>query len=126
MEGIKELRKNSFEKRRTMSAKMLDTYPDCIPVIIDRYSKTDPEIKKHKYLCNGTDEIGLLLVIIRKNMMIPLSSGNALFVYSEKSKMLISPQNVVGDLHNKYADKDNFLYLYYSVENTFGSEPHKS
>ncbi len=120
MECMKELRKNSFEKRRAMSAKMLETYPDCVPVIIDRNNKTDPEIKKHKYLCNVTDEIGLLIAIMRKNMMIPLSSGNALFLFSEKNNTLISPQNLVGVLHKKYADNDNFLYLCYSLENTFG------
>ncbi len=121
MEAIKLLRKKSFEQRRTLTDELLETYPNCIPVIIDRYDKTDPEIKKHKYLCNMTDEIGTLLSIIRKQMICPLSSGESLFIFTEKNHTLVCPNTIVGTLHGKYADKDKFLYLCYAKENTFGT-----
>jgi len=120
MEVINAMRKKTIEKRLTMSAEMINRRPDCVPVVVDRYDRQHPTLTTHKYLCNSSDEIGLLLVLLRRNMSIPLHSSNALFLFSEKHKTLISPHNNIGDVYVKYADDDRFLYLCYSIENTFG------
>ena len=112
---FKEL--NSFEDRLKESNKILSKYSDKIPIILERYKTKDlKNIQKKKYLLPKDITAGQFLFIIRKK--IDLSSEKSIYLFNQNS--LLSSNTIISDIYNKYKDDDNFLYLFYDTENTFG------
>ncbi len=112
---FKEL--NTFENRFNESSKILKKYSDKIPVILEKFkSKNLFDIKKKKYLLPNDLLISQFLFIIRKK--INLSSEQSIYIFN--NNILLSSNNRIGDIYDKYKDDDNFLYLFYDTENTFG------
>ena len=109
----------SFEERFSEANRVINKYPDRIPIICQRSknaSRDCPNIDKIKYLVPRDLTIGQFLYVIRKRLKLP--SEKALFIFINNS---IPPTTqMVGSIYNLHKDKDLFLYLYYSFENTFG------
>lgn len=109
---------NAFDKRLVESIKIKQKYPNRIPIICEKTSKTSiPDIDKNKFLVPNDLTMGQFLYVIRKR--IKLSAEEAIFVYINNS---ILPQTsaLVSTIYEEYKDDDGFLYLTYSGENTFG------
>lgn len=108
----------SFEERTNEARRMREKYPDRIPVICERDSKTSiPEIDKHKYLVPTDLTVGQFLYIIRKR--IKLAPEKALYIFIGNS--LPPTASLMSHVYEEKRDKDGFLYIVYSGENTFGS-----
>lgn len=105
------------EVRLAESFRILNKYRDRIPIIVERCSNCKlPHIEKQKFLVSKDLTLGQFIYIIRKR--IELSSEQALFVMIENS---LAPNNkTLSELYDTYKDKDNFLYITYTSENTFG------
>ena len=109
------------KKDREESDRVLNKYPDRVPVIVtkNKNSINTPEIDKHKYLVPVDLTVGQLLYVIRKR--INLGSEKALFLFVDGSVAcnteLVS--SVYYELHDK---EDGFLHMVYCCENVFGSE----
>ncbi|KAF8911953.1 autophagy-like protein 8 precursor [Gymnopilus junonius] len=89
-----------FEKRKAEAERIRQKYPDRIPVICEKADRTDiPTIDKKKYLVPSDLTVGQFVYVIRKR--IKLAPEKAIFIF---------------------VDEDNFLYVSYSGENTFGQE----
>jgi GABA(A) receptor-associated protein len=109
-----------FEKRLEDGIRIMKEYPDRIPVICEKslnFKTHIPLEEKRKYLVPKELTIGQLIFAIRKRLN--LSSSQAIFVIVNQS-VLLSSNTVINSIYEEYKDADNYLYLTYCCENTFG------
>ena len=106
-------------KNRDEAEKLMQKYPDRIPVIVSRnkYSETTPEIDKHKYLVPNDLTIGQLQYVIRKRLS--LNSDKGLFLFVNKTIMNTNTM-IISAYQSEQCKEDGFLYVVYSYENVFG------
>ena len=98
---------------------ILSRYPDKIPVILDRITKSIqiPELDKRKYLVPCDQTMGQFLYFIRKRMQ--LSPDKALFMFVRNC--IVCNTDSIAKVYAEYHDtEDRFLYITYGSENTFG------
>nr|GLL42516.1 autophagy-related protein 8i [Ipomoea trifida] len=108
----------SLEERLQESQDMIAKYPDRLPVVVERYSKTDlPEMEKKKYLVPRDMSIGQFIHIL--SVRLHLAPGKALFVFVENT--LPQTSAVMDSVYESFKDEDGFLYMCYSSEKTFGA-----
>ncbi|VFQ59561.1 unnamed protein product [Cuscuta campestris] len=107
------------EKRLQESQDMIAKYPDRLPVIVERYSKTDlPEMEKKKYLVPRDMPVGQFIHILGARLHLP--PGKALFIFVENT--LPQTSALMESVYESFKDEDGFLYMCYSSEKTFGHE----
>ncbi|KAL2540381.1 Autophagy-related protein 8i [Abeliophyllum distichum] len=107
----------SFEERCQESQEIIANYPDRVPVVVERYSKTDlPEMEKRKFLVPRDMSVGQFIHILSGRLH--LSPGKALFVFVKDT--LPQTSSLMESVYNSYKDDDGFLYMCYSSEKTFG------
>ena len=100
---------HDLEKRSSESARILTTYPDRIPIIVEkaigRSSKALPDIDKKKFLCPGDISIGQFQFVIRKRLK--LEAEQALFL---TVKDAIPPSGaLLSQVYQDFKDEDGFL-----------------
>ncbi|KAI9140622.1 microtubial binding protein [Paraphysoderma sedebokerense] len=109
----------SFESRLAESTKIRTTYPDRIPMIVERSLKAKqniPTIEKKKFLTPGDLTVSQFIYILRKR--ITLSPTESLFLFINSS---IPPSSMLlTELYERYKNEDGFLYVEYAGESTFG------
>ena len=106
-----------FEQRYAESARVREKYPDRVPVIIEKGSRTDiPDIDRVKFLIPSDLTLGQVVYVIRKR--IKLNPEHAIFVFVNNT--LPPTSALVSSIYEEHADEDGFLYIVYSGENTFG------
>ena len=109
----------SFNERKKESEKVINLYPNSIPVICERSELADsncPLIDKKKYLVPKVYTVGQFIHIIRKRMNLPAEKALYLFIKGT----IPSSSIIMESLYNYYCDDDGFLYVVYNFENTFG------
>jgi GABA(A) receptor-associated protein len=113
-----EFKKNSFEARLEESTKIKEKYVDRIPVIIEKHiSATNiAKIDKSKYLVPSSMTLAQFLVVIRKRVQ--LAPEQSIFFFINNT--LQPTSSTMSEIYNNFHDKDGFLYLNYTSENTFG------
>lgn len=108
-----------FEDRLSEAKRVLNKYPDRIPVICERESnvkKDCPLIDKRKYLVPVDLTMGQFLYIVRKRLK--LAPEKALFLFVNGS--IPSTGSLIGEIYQRHKDTDCYLYITYAQENTFG------
>jgi len=114
----------SFNSRFEESHRVLDKYPDRVPIICEKSRSHNnnnnnnqlPNIDKNKYLVAIDLTIGQFMYVIRKRMN--LRSDEAIFLFVSNT---IPPSSaIIGQLYHLYKDPDGFLYIQYAKENVFG------
>jgi GABA(A) receptor-associated protein len=107
-----------FDERIKESKNIMEKYPDRLPFIVQRYKncKNIKDINKNKFLVPKDMSMSQFVYIIRKR--IELSPEQALFVLVNGN--LIPSKHIMSNIYENGKDKDGFLYMYYSSENTFG------
>jgi GABA(A) receptor-associated protein len=113
-----KIREHSLSRRQLDSSRVLNKYPNRIPVIVDRGDNKTNSIGKHKYLVPKECTLGEFQAIIRAK--IHLSSTDALFCYVGKENVLCRMTDLMNDIYAQHADEDGFLYITYLQEATFG------
>jgi len=110
---------HSFDKRKEESKKIIEKYPNKVPVIIEKGEGTLlPNPVKQKFLLQRDLTIGQYLYTIRKQIEIDATESIFLIV----NDSYIPPNSgTIGEVYDKYADKDGFLYVTYSAQQVFGS-----
>jgi GABA(A) receptor-associated protein len=109
-----EKQKNTKEADRIMNK-----YPDRIPIIVSRNikSRNTPELDKYKYLVPMDLTIGQFMYVIRKRLQ--LNPEKALFIFINQT--IACNSTIVSQAYNESRDPDDgFLHVVYSCENTFG------
>ena len=112
-------RQHSFSDRQRESKRVLNSYPDRIPVICERSdlaSADCPYIDKKKYLVPQDLTFGQFIYIIRNRLKVPPEKGLFLFINGAIPSSSY-PMSIVYDF---YKDIDGYLYILYTFENTFG------
>ncbi|KAI4335060.1 hypothetical protein L6164_013742 [Bauhinia variegata] len=107
----------SFDERLNDSKSIIAKYPDRVPVIIEKYSRTDlPELDKKKFLVPRDMSVGQFIHILSSRLH--LTPGKALFVFVKNT--LPQTASLMNTVYDSYKDDDGFLYMCYSSEKTFG------
>ncbi|KAK4273316.1 hypothetical protein QN277_021742 [Acacia crassicarpa] len=107
-----------FEQRLEESRDIVAKYPDRVPVIVERYSKSDlPDLEKRKFLVPRDMSVGHFIHIL--SCRLHLNQGKALFVFVKNT--LPQTASLLNSVYESFKDEDGFLYMYYSTEKTFGS-----
>ncbi len=107
-----------FPRRLEESKRVMEKYPDRIPVIMERAanSKNVPDIDRIKFLVPKDIIISQFTFIIRKR--INITSEKAIFVYV--NNVLPASSSVMSTIYEEHKNDDGFLYMKYAGENTFG------
>ena len=111
----------TFQQRSEESKRIMEKYPNRLPIIVEKSSQCGediPNIDKNKYLVPEDLTIGQFLYVIRKRIRLP--STKALYIMTASGTMPPSSQHIKS-LYEKYKDPDEFMYLQYSGESTFGN-----
>ena len=115
MSNFKQI--NSFSKRKSESTRILNKYPDRIPIICEKDLKNSiQDIDKKKYLVPMDLTLGQFIYIIRKR--IKINPEKALFLFINGK--IPSTSQLISTIYDENKDEDGFLYITYSGENTFG------
>jgi GABA(A) receptor-associated protein len=107
-------------ERRAEYERIINKYPDRIPVFCDRAPNSDlPEIEKKKFLVPGSMLFGEFKYVIHKHVHQAMNCDQTIYLFADKS----SPKSgaTMMEVHRSYKSDDNFLYLLYSAENTLGA-----
>ena len=97
--------------------KVLERHPDRVPVYVNKKEGSSvSDIERHKYLVPKEMTVGQFVYVLRKN--IKLKSNQALFVFI--NNIIVCNTDLMGEVYNKHKSEDEFLYVIYSGENTFG------
>lgn len=106
-----------FNKRVEEATRIMEKYPDRIPVIVEKASSSDiPEIDKHKYLVPKDLTVSQFIYVIRKR--IKLQPEQAIFIFINNS--LPPASSLMSQMYEEHADECGFLFCLYSGESTFG------
>lgn len=107
-----------FKTRLDEALRIMKKYPDRIPIIVERSrSDTTTElINKNKYLAPSSLTVGQFVYVIRKRLVLPPEKAIFLFI----NNILPPTASLLGTIYDELKDKDHFLYITYSGENTFG------
>ncbi|OAY61985.1 autophagy-related protein 8i [Manihot esculenta] len=107
----------TFEERLEESRDIIAKYANRVPVIVERYCKTDlPELEKKKYLVPRDMSVGQFVHVLSSRLH--LTPGKALFVFVRNT--LPQTATLMDCVYESFKDKDGFLYMCYSSEKTFG------
>lgn len=110
-------KKYPFDKRLKEVASLTKRYPERIPVVIESIDEKQPPISKNKYLVPIDLSVSQFIYVIKK--YITIDKQDAIFVFTKVGSIPPSSWSM-SQLYDSYKSNDNFLYLYYSIENTFG------
>ena len=117
--GFKFKSDHSLEERQNESSRILREYRNRLPIICEKAPNSDlPSLKKSKYLVPTDMTVSQFQFLIRRNL--DLNEMSALYLITSKEKTLTGNQTIM-EAYNINKDKqDNFLYLYYATELTWG------
>ena len=115
------------EKRAAEARRILNKYPDRIPVIVEKAARsTLPDIDKKKFLVPGTMLCGEFKYIIHKHLQQQTQAANQAGISAEQTVYLFIKNTpprtgaLMSELYEQSRDEDGFLYMQYSAENTLG------
>ena len=107
---------NSLEERQKESKRILNSYPDKVPVICEKdpYSKYAKTLECSQYLVPFDTTVEQFLFMIKKKLGLGSSSG--IFLITVKGSRLFGEEKMK-DIYHFYKDsEDNLLYLIYMRE----------
>jgi GABA(A) receptor-associated protein len=107
---------HNFEDRINESSKLLEKYPDRIPIICERIDKSIEELPKGKFLVPKDLCMSDFMYVIRQKIKLPPQNSMYLFVANK----LVPTSSVLSSVYESHKDKDGFLYIRYGGESTFG------
>lgn len=106
----------TFDQRKLEFERVKRKRPEYVPTIIVRGSKDAPYIDKEKYLVPKEVTSTQMSFIVRRRLN--MRADQALFLFCDNR--ILGPNHTMVQLAQEFADEDGFLYLTYTLENTFG------
>lgn len=114
---MEQFRDIDIESRIQTSKKFLKKFPNRIPVLVKPGNGVTPAIDNYKYLVPANLKVSEFVHIIRER--VKLNSTKAMFLFVNNT--LPPNSSTMREIYEQHADQDGFLYVTYSLENTFGS-----
>ena len=108
--------RHTFEKRQNESQRIIDKYPNRVPVICERMSLNVPQVDRKKYLCPGDLSLSNFMYVLRRRMKLAPEKALYLFINDK----LIPCTSLLATIYDKEKSEDGFLYINYAGESTFG------
>ena len=109
----------SHEDRFKESSNILSKYTDRLPIICEksRYTKDSLKLDKTKYLVPESLTVAHFMYVIRHKL--PMLKEQAIFLFLKNGT---TPANTatIKEVYHQHESSDGFLYISYSLENTFG------
>jgi GABA(A) receptor-associated protein len=97
--------------------RIMDKYPSRVPIIVTKHKHCKlPDIDKNKYLVDKDMNIREFLYVIRSRIKLDKSET----IFLTINNKLSSSNDIFSKIYNNEKNKDGFLYVVYSSENTFG------
>jgi GABA(A) receptor-associated protein len=115
-----------LERRLEESTRMISKYPDRIPVILQRHARTQLlPLEQKKFLVPASLSIREFQRVILTRLRIDHTTSIYLFAEhvdkdGRRKHILLSSSQSAADVYQYWKNNDNFLYIYYSTEDTFG------
>lgn len=109
-------KKNSLKKRVDESIRIMNKYPDRVPVIVENVSSDIYNIDKKKFLVPCDLTVGQFVYVIRNR--IKLEPEKAIFLFINNT--LPPTSALMSQIYKEHKDIDGFLYSEITGENTFG------
>lgn len=106
----------TFEKRHSEARRIKVKYPHRVPVICEPGDEHIDILDKKKYLVPVDLTLGQFMFVIRKRLSLAPEKAMFLFVNNK----LMSTAGLMSAIYEEERDADEFLYIKYSGENTFG------
>jgi len=111
--------KNKYDmhQRKSEYTKISSKYPDSVIIILE-----NPKTPKHskdkilKRICKYDMSMGQLRYYIRRKIGLSDSQSIVFFI----NNIIPGSDELVGVYNDKYQDDDGFLYITYTLEETFG------
>ena len=107
-----------FTKRLNEANRVLEKYTDRIPIIVERNTSTSnnlPIVDKKNF---SSQRLNCRSVCLCYKKRIKLEPEKAIFLMI--NSLLPPTSMLLSDLYSEHKHEDNFLYITYSSENTFG------
>ncbi|XP_030551814.1 autophagy-related protein 8i-like [Rhodamnia argentea] len=109
----------TFDERLDESRDIIAKYPNRVPVIVERYSRSKlPDMEKRKFLVPRDMSVGQFIHILSSRLRV--APGKALFIFVKNT--LPQTASLMDSVYESFKDEDGFLYMCYSSEKTFGSQ----
>ena len=110
--------KYTFDQRKAESDRILLKYPEKIPIICEKYKncKSLHVLDKNKFLAGNDMTMGQFVYVIRKRLK--LAPSEAIFLFT--NNILTPSSELLLNVYNEHKADDGFLYIHFSMENTFG------
>ena len=113
-------KEKTFEQRQGEFQRISRKHPDKIPIICEKDPKSKiKKIEKTKYLIEKTLNLPQFSGTIRNKL--ELKETDALF-FLVNGKISLSGTVQMEDVYKNYKEKDGFLYITYSSEETWGNK----
>lgn len=110
---------HSLVERRIAAKKVLDKYPDRVPVIIEASTDLNPEMKSVKFLIYSDITMSEFIYIIRNRIGKSLHPGQAIFLFTERNTLPPSSE-MMNHIYEDHKNEDGMLYLKLDLETTYG------
>jgi len=109
-------RKKPFKTREKEAKAILKKYPNLIPIVVEAKDDIKNTLDKSKYLVPAKMDMSEFMFVIRNRIKLKKEQALFMFVNNHIPKMTSNLQHIY-DCHK---DKDGFLYMSITSENTFG------
>ena len=113
--------KYTFHKRRDKAERIYITYNMFVPV----YASISGSNAIFRFLVKRATPLSVLMFTIRKKTKMDASSGLFLMIEKEDSDgkvsaIMANTNDDMNYIHNKYVNKDGFIYIKIQKESVFG------
>ncbi len=115
--------KYNLAKRTNEAQRMLNKYPDRIPVIVDSGTVDTPKLNRHKFLVPLDVTVAQFLIVLRNHFVSKPDASQALFLFvksNEDQNILLSPTNMIKEIYKTHKGTDDFLSFIVCAETTYG------
>ena len=108
----------TFEERRAEYERVTMEHPKKLPIICEKAPNSKiNNIDKTKYLVDASLSLPQFIALIKKKLNI--DEKDALFL-AANGKRTLPINETLGNIYQKYKDKDGFLYIAYAAEQVWG------
>lgn len=115
---VEEFKQGTLEERREKARSVLAKHPTRIPVICIRDPRSEqlPLIDRSKFLVPNDLTVSQFSLVIRKRTRLPPEMAMYLVI----GNTFPAPNTLMSAVYEQHKDEDEFLYIVYAGENTFG------